>query len=82
MYRVELKGTLGSFSEALTPSVPNVPCGVESSPSPNHCPSPAPVPNVPCGVESTSLQRAANEKFGFLMYRVELKGSIPPSFIR
>ena len=34
------------------------------------------VPNVPCGVESAVLRNRPNHVQEFLMYRVELKGSI------
>ena len=51
MYRVELKaGRRGREGDART--VPNVPCGVESSEPFLRVAAPRDVPNVPCGVES------------------------------
>ena len=55
MYRVELKGFRRETLGTTTSKVPNVPCGVESS------------PNLPLPLSSG----------GFLMYRVELKVSLP-----
>ena len=53
--------------------VPNLPCGVESSPSELSLESVSFVPNLPCGVESYLYSPTKRNKVQFLIYRVELK---------
>ena len=57
MYRVELKGSL-QLKPSNHPTVPNVPCGVESILLvPMLLELLGLVPNVPCGVESSMALR-------------------------
>ncbi len=50
MHRVELKASFFAFPTGLI-TVPNAPCGVESSALPYTQPTQLFVPNAPCGVE-------------------------------
>ena len=75
MHRVELKGKRSKkIRTTLLYTVPNVPCGVEST-LPNACTTAtARVPNVPCGVERNPYKVLKPKITKFLMHRVELKG--------
>ncbi len=75
MHRVELK-VIKSLSYVITNmllSVPNAPCGVESSYYWLHELKDCPVPNAPCGVERVISFCPLVSSRQFLMHRVELK---------
>ncbi len=77
MYRVELKVEFSDVISDFRMTVPNVPCGVESSAPDKGLNCLYLVPNVPCGVERLGGERTPEDDERFLMYRVELKALRP-----